>query len=40
VEFAMGRGVGDWSKADPEDGEEGALDVGASDGCEEVSLEI
>jgi len=36
----MGRGGEDWSEADPEEGEEGAVDVGASDGCEEVSLEI
>ena len=40
VEFAMGRGAGDWSEADPEECEEGAVDVGASDGCEEVSREM
>ena len=40
VEFAMGRAAGDWNKDDPVEGEEGAVDVGAGDGFEEVSLEI
>jgi len=33
VKFAMRNGVGDWSEAGPEKGEDGAVDVKASDGC-------
>ena len=40
VEFAMGRDAWDLSEADSEEGEEGVIDVGASDGYEEVSLEV
>ena len=36
--FAMGWIAGNWSEADPEEGEERAMDLGASDGCEKVSL--
>jgi hypothetical protein len=32
MEFAIGGGVGDWCEADLKEGEEGSLDVGASDG--------
>eukprot|EP00290_Baffinella_frigidus_P045017 CAMPEP_0180283256 /NCGR_PEP_ID=MMETSP0988-20121125/10362_1 /TAXON_ID=697907 /ORGANISM="non described non described, Strain CCMP2293" /LENGTH=73 /DNA_ID=CAMNT_0022255743 /DNA_START=249 /DNA_END=468 /DNA_ORIENTATION=- len=31
MEFAIGSGVGDWCEADFKEGEEGLLDVGASD---------
>ena len=36
----MGRGVWDFSKADFEEVEEGVVGMGASDGYEEVSLEV
>ena len=36
----MGRDAWDLSEADSEEGEEGVIDVGASDGYEEVSLGV
>ena len=36
----MGRAAWDLSEADFEEGEEGIIDVGASDGYKEVSLEV